>query len=198
MIRVRLAHSGPLPGWAKSDWFYNPKLARGGAMLDMAIHAIDQALWHLGPVRSVQAVVKTLRKKIKVDDNAVLLLEFARTRALGYVEAGWTSPAGFNGIEIMGDHGCILEDYAGAGTLTVTTGKITPDLRVKTRLVTKVVDRNANKGAWGIEIAEVVKAFRRNSDLGCSIDAGGAALRVALAGYESSRTGRRVTIASTE
>jgi len=193
MIRVRLSHTGPLPGWAKSDWFYNPRLAGGGAMLDMAIHAIDQALWHLGPVRSVQAAVKTLRKKIRLDDTAVLLLEFARTRALGYVEAGWTSPAGFNGIEIMGDAGCIIEDYAGAGTLTVTTGKVTPDLRVKTRLVTRIVDRNANEGGWSVEIGEVVRAFRRNTDLGCGIEAGGAALAVALAGYESWRTGRRAT-----
>jgi predicted dehydrogenase len=159
----------------------------------MAIHAIDQALWHLGPVRSVQAAVKTLRKKIRLDDTAVLLLEFARTRALGYVEAGWTSPAGFNGIEIMGDAGCIIEDYAGAGTLTVTTGKVTPDLRVKTRLVTRIVDRNANEGGWSVEIGEVVRAFRRNTDLGCGIEAGGAALAVALAGYESWRTGRRAT-----
>lgn len=196
MIRVRNSHTGPLPGWAKSDWFYDPKLAGGGAMLDMAIHVIDQVLWLLGPVRSVQAIVKTLRKKIKVDDNAVLLLEFARRRALGYVEAGWTSPAGFNGIEIMGDAGCIVQDYAGAGTLTVTTGKVTPDLRVKTGLVTKVVDREANKGAWSVEIAEVVKAFRRNADLGCNIDAGGAAVAVALAGYESWRTGKRVTLAT--
>lgn len=195
MIRVRLAHTGPLPGWAKSDWFYDPKLARGGAMLDMAIHAIDLALWHLGPVRSVQAVVKNLRKKIKVEDNAVLLLEFAKTRALGYIEAGWTSPAGFNGVEIMGDNGYIVEDYAGAGTVTVMTGKVTPDARIKTRFVTKVVDREADKGFWAVEIAEVVKAFRRNSDLGCNIDAGGAALAVALAGYESWRTGKRVTLA---
>ena len=62
-------------------------------------------------------------------------------------------------------------------------------------MTTRVVDRNANKGAWGIEIAEVVKAFRRGSNLGCGIDAGGAALAVALAGYESSRTGRQITIA---
>ncbi len=192
VIRVRLAHSGPLPGWAKGDWFYKPKLAAGGAMLDMGIHAIDQALWHMGPVRSVQALARTLRKKIAVDDVAVLLLEFARTRALGYIEVGWTSPSGFNGMEIVGDSGSIVEDYAGAGTVTLTTGRISPNLKAKTGLVTRIVDRNANAGAWNTEIGEVVRAFRRNSDLGAGIDAGGAALAVALAAYESSRTGKRV------
>ncbi len=31
MIRVRFAHGGPFPGWAKSDWFYDPAIAGGGA-----------------------------------------------------------------------------------------------------------------------------------------------------------------------
>ena len=113
MIRIRLAHLGPYPGWAKSDWFYSPTLAGGGALLDMGIHAIDQAIWQLGPVKSVQAMARTLRKSIKVEDNAVLLLEFARGKAMGYIEVGWTSPSGFCGIEIMGDKGSIVEDCAG-------------------------------------------------------------------------------------
>ncbi|HSW44813.1 MAG TPA: Gfo/Idh/MocA family oxidoreductase, partial [Phycisphaerae bacterium] len=85
MIRVRFAHSGPYAGWAKSDWFYDPKRAGGGALLDMGIHAIDQALWQIGPVGRVRAVATTLRKDIRVDDSAVLLLEFANGRALGYI-----------------------------------------------------------------------------------------------------------------
>jgi len=122
MIRMRLAHAGPYPGWAKNDWFYSPTLARGGAMLDMGIHAIDQLLWHLGPARSVQATAATLRKKIRVDDNALLLIEFEKTDALGYIEVGWTSPSGFNGMEVMGDKGCVIENYA--GDLVMTTGRI--------------------------------------------------------------------------
>ncbi len=193
MIRVRFAHTGPYPGWAKSDWFYDPKDAGGGAMLDMGIHAIDQAIWHLGEVVSVQASARTLRKNIRVDDNAVLLLEF-KNKALGYIEVGWTSPAGFLGLEIFGDKGCIVEDYAGA--LTVTTGKVTPDMKTKPKLKTRVADSDPRRGGWGVEVQEAVKAFRRNDDRGSDINAGGAALAVALAGYESSRTGRRVKVAS--
>jgi len=192
MFRARVAHRGPYPGWAKSDWFYDPKLAGGGAMLDMGVHMIDQALWHLGPVRRVQAIACTLRKPIKVDDNAVLLLEFARSRAVGYIEVGWTSPAGFVGLEILGDKGWILNDYARG--LMVTTGQVTPDQKARMKLKTRVVDKDPGHGSWKVEIAEVVKAFRRNTDLGCGIEAGGAAVAVALAAYESSRTGRRVEV----
>lgn len=194
MIRIRLAHAGPYPGWAKCDWFYSPALAGGGALLDMGIHAIDQALWHLGPVRSVQAMVRTLRKNIKVDDNAVFVLEFERSRALGYIEVGWTSPAGFCGMEIMGDAGCFVENYA--GQLTMTVGKITPDMKKRPKLKTRVIDETPQHGGWSIEVPTVVKALRQGSDLGLGIDTGGAALAVALAGYESSRTGRRVLVSS--
>lgn len=194
MIRMRLAHAGPYPGWAKDDWFYSPTLAGGGAMLDMGIHAIDQLLWHFGPAKTVQAMARTLRKKIKVDDNAVILIEFARSKALGYIEVGWTSPAGFQGMEIMGDQGCIIENYATG--LTVTTGRITPDMKRRPSLKTRVVDKEPNTGGWRIEIAEVVKLFRKNSDGGINIDAGGDALAVALAAYQSSRTGRPVSVAA--
>jgi predicted dehydrogenase len=194
MIRIRFAHAGPYPGWARDDWFYSPRDAGGGAMLDMGIHAIDLAQWHIGPIKSVQAITATLRKKIKVDDNAVLLVEFANGRTLGYLEVGWTSQAGFNGVEIFGDNGCIVEDYG--GDLKVTTGKVTPDLRKRTKLTTRVVDKDPNVGGWEVEVAEVVKAFRGNSNMNCGIDAGGSALAVALAAYQSSRTGRRVRVAS--
>jgi len=192
MIRLRFAHNGPLPGWAKSDWFYDPKLAGGGALLDMGIHAIDQALWLCGPVRSVQARAATLRKPIKVDDNAILLLEFANGGTLGYIEVGWTSPTGFNGLEVFGDEGSITIDYAGA--MTLTTGKVTPDMKARIQRKTRIIDKDPKVGGWVVEVAEAVKAFRRGSDLGTGIDAGGAALAVALAAYESSRTGKRVMV----
>ncbi|MGQ9650415.1 MAG: Gfo/Idh/MocA family protein [Phycisphaerae bacterium] len=194
MIRIRFAHSGPYPGWAKDPWFYSPVKAGGGALLDMGIHAIDQAQWHIGPARSVQAHTATLRKKIKVEDNAVLLLEFAGGRALGYIEVGWTSPSGFNGIEVMGDEGCIITDYT--GVMRLTTGRVTPDTKARLKLKTRVIDKAPTTGGWSIEIQEVVKAFRRNSNLGSGIEAGGSALAVALAAYESSRTGRRIEVAT--
>ena len=196
MIRFRLAHAGPYPGWAKDDWFYSPTLAGGGAMLDMGIHAIDQCLWHLGPIKSVQAMARTLRKKIKVDDNALILMEFARTKALGYIEIGWTSPAGFNGVEIMGDKGCIVQDYAAGGCTKVTIGKVTPDMSSAAQLKTRIVDKEPGHGGWATEIAECVKALKRNDDLGIGIDAGGAALAVALAAFQSSKTGKAVKVAN--
>jgi predicted dehydrogenase len=193
MIRIRFAHSGPYKGWAKSDWFYSPALAGGGVLLDMGIHAIDQALWLGGPVRSVQAMTATLRKKIEVDDNALLLLEFANGKTLGCIEVGWTSPTGFNGIEVLGDDGSIQIDYAGA--MTMTTGQVTPNAKTINARKTRVLDSSPITGGWRIEVAEIIRHMRKGNDCGLGIDVGGAALAVALAGYESSRTGKRVRLA---
>ena len=60
MIRIRFAHEGPQPGWAMSDWFYNPRKAGGGACLDMGIHAYDLCEFYLGRVASVQANIRTI------------------------------------------------------------------------------------------------------------------------------------------
>jgi len=192
MVRVRFAHLGPIPGWAKSDWFYNPKLAGGGALLDMGIHAIDQCIWYAGPIRAVQATYGTLRKNIRVEDNAILILEFADRKVLAYVEVGWTSPTGFVGVEIMGDEGSILIDYAQG--MTLTTGKVTPNLKARVQRKTRLLDPKPTTGGWPAEVPELIKHIRRGSDRGHGIDSGGAALAVALAAYESSRTGRRIAI----
>ena len=190
MIRVRFAHKGPIPGWAKTDWFYRPEMAGGGAVLDMAIHAFDLAQFHVGPVMAVQAKVATLRKKIKVDDNVVALLEFGDT-ALGYVEAGWTSPAGFGGVEIMGDNGVIVIDYA-LGTSTLTRGGIRPDYTYC--LEQSVLAKVDGHSAWINQMAHFTSNLGKKGPFCVGIEEGVSALRIVLGTYESSRTGKRVKI----
>ena len=96
MVRARLAHSGPIPDWAKSDWFHFKKPAGGGAMLDMGIHAIDIIQYMLGPITTVSAQIGNLVKKIEVDDNALVLLEFDGTM-MGLYRSRLDEQAGFRG-----------------------------------------------------------------------------------------------------
>lgn len=189
MVRVRFAHTGPWPGWASTNWFYNPKLAGGGAMLDMAIHAFDLVQWYAGPVTAVQAKVATLRRPIKVDDNAVALLELG-PRCLGYVEAGWTSPAGYCGVELMGDNGAIFVDYS-AAKATMIAGTRTPD--GKSRQETTVL-KAGRQPLWSVQMAYFTQQLGHKAPFDPGIDDGISALRVALAAYQSNRTGRRVVL----
>ena len=67
--------------------------------------------------------------------------------------------------------------------------------KTRPKMKTRELDKDPTHGGWSIEIAEVIKALRANSDRGMGIDAGGAAVAVALAAYESSRTGKAVEVA---
>jgi predicted dehydrogenase len=188
MIRIRFAHTGPMPGWAKTDWFYNPKLSGGGAMLDMAIHAFDLARYYLGPITAVMGKAATLRKKIAVDDNNVTLLEFGK-KAMGYVETGWTSPAGYCGAEIMGDNGCIYVDYN--SKVTMISGHRSPSGESSER--TTVLCETATRH-WKVQMAYFTSQLGKRGKFCVGIEEGVAALKVALAAYKSSQTGRRVVI----
>jgi predicted dehydrogenase len=191
MIRVRFAHMGPFPGWAKSDWFYDPQMAGGGALLDMGIHAIDLCQWLLGPIASVAAQMATLRKPIAVDDNAVLALAFAG-RALGYIEVGWTSGPGFLGLEIYGDNGSIIHDYAHG--LRVCTGKATPDAAAPPDFTWELLDDASTTGGWSVEIDHFMDTILAGQAFAMDPHAGIASLAVALAAMESARSGQRVDV----
>lgn len=189
MMRARLAHGGPIPGWAKDRWFYDKKKAGGGALLDMGIHAIDQCLWMMGPVKSVSANARTLVKKIPVDDNAVLSLEFT-SGALGYIEVGWTSQPGFIGTEIYGTKGSLINNYLTG--LQLCSGKASAGTDDETKW--KMLDRKPATGGWPIEIDAWIDVVRGKERLTMTGTTGRSALAVALAAYESSRTGRRIDV----
>lgn len=193
MIRVRFAHMGPFPGWAKSDWFYDPALAGGGALLDMGIHAIDICQWLLGPITSVAAQMGTLRKTIAVDDNAVMALEFAG-RALGYIEVGWTSRPGFLGVEIYGDEGTIINDYAKG--LQLCKGQVSPDHDAPPSYTWEMLDEAPTTGGWKVEIDYFIDTALNGGVYAMGLEAGATSLAVALAAITSAREGRRIDIAT--
>lgn len=189
MIRVRFAHGGPYPGWAKSDWFYMKDLAAGGAMLDMGIHAIDLCLWLFGPITSVSAKSGALVKKIAVDDNALMLLEF-KSGALGYIEVGWTSKPGFTGLEIYGTEGSLICDYNKGLQLCGGKASAGADSTIDWR----VLDKAPATGGWSTEIGHWIDVVRGVEKLTMDGKAGRAALEVALAAYKSNASGKRVAI----
>lgn len=79
--------------WGPAGWFTQKKLAGGGALADMGIHALDTARFLLGdpqPV-SVYAKVGTFYQQFDVDDTGVLLVEW-EDGAVSYIESGWWQP----------------------------------------------------------------------------------------------------------
>lgn len=189
MLRIRFAHNGPFPGWAVSDWFYDPEVAGGGAALDMGIHAMDLARWLIGEVTAVTAFTGILRKPIAVEDNLTALLRFGN-RAMGCLDCSWTSCAGFVGIEVMGDAGAVTVDYA-AGETRLASGAAKPDGTLE--MANGVI---ATRGAssWQSQMAELIGQELDGAPFATGIDDGIAALGIALAIYESARTGKSVAL----
>lgn len=190
MIRIRFVHGGPFPGWAKTDWFYNPKLAGGGGGLDMGIHAYDLARWYIGPVTAVQGMVKTLRKKIAVDDSCHALLDFGG-KCIGHIEAGWTGGNGFSGVEIVGDTGSLLVNYR-ANEARIIVSNATPSGTSKTK--ESILLKNPSLGSWVAQMKYFSTTLVNGKTFTPDVSDGVESLRIALAAFASEKTGKRVAI----
>lgn len=188
-IRIRLVHDGPYADWAKGDWFYDPKHAGGGALMDMGIHAIDTCHYLMGPIRSVSATLGNLSKDITVEDSSVMTAKLDNDR-YAVLEAGWTGGAGFRGIEVCGSKGSIVMDYRKG--LTVIHGRSKPDGSV----VIKEQDIKCDimGGGWDLVVKEFLKHVRERTRPECNGVVGQRALAVALAARRSHKTGKWVSI----
>ncbi len=116
-LRTRVGHSAALDGWWKpGNWFRDPERAGGGALMDLGCHPVYRMRYLMGEPRSVMARLTSFRGAYEVDDNAVILLEFANG-GLGTVEASWVQRGGPEGVAIYGTKGWALIGYPGAGVM---------------------------------------------------------------------------------
>jgi predicted dehydrogenase len=91
-IRGRIGHAGP-EYWSegKAHWFYDKKKSGGGAMIDIGVHITDLVRWFANKkITEVFATIRTIEKKVPVDDNATVLFKFA-DGAKGEIECSWTT-----------------------------------------------------------------------------------------------------------
>ncbi len=151
MVRIRFAHSGPYPGWAQSDWFYDPKRAGYGALMDMGIHALDLMYFFIGPIKRITAMMGTLRKDIEIEDNAIMVCDFGpEKKCMGYIECGWTSKPGFTGTEIYCDDGTMILD-ATTGEYELIHGSLDPSYNVD--IVRDKMEIESGIDGWNYQIS---------------------------------------------
>ncbi|NKI30450.1 Gfo/Idh/MocA family protein [Croceivirga thetidis] len=104
--------------WYRDQAYYDSGAWRGtwqfdggGALMNQAIHTIDQLLYVVGPVNRLSASVATLTHTgVEVEDTAVALLEF-ENGAKGTIQAstGCFSSEGHPAqIQICGEHGSVF------------------------------------------------------------------------------------------
>jgi predicted dehydrogenase len=104
-VRSRETHSGP-----HSAWFWDRKLAGGGAIVDLACHCIEIIRNFIGKqVRplEVMCLADTLVHPIAAEDSAIGLIRF-ENRSVGQFEVSWTFRGGMDlRDEVAGTEGTI-------------------------------------------------------------------------------------------
>ncbi len=177
---ARTTNHGSMPG----GWFADPALAGGGAVMDHTVHVIDMLRW-LWPGVEVEEVYAEvghalLHPNLGIDD--VGLLSFRLTNGvIGTLDTSWSRPPtypiwGDVTVEMAGDLGVVSVDVFSQNILYAPT---------------------AGKSQWvdfgyGLDAALIADFVdMAGSDRQPSITGwdGLKAMEVALAAYESARTG---------
>ncbi|MGW8317537.1 MAG: Gfo/Idh/MocA family protein [Bacteroidales bacterium] len=108
-VRARETHPGP-----HSDWFWNPELSGGGAIIDLGCHCIEIARNYIGKeVKPVEVMcwADTQVKPIEAEDHAIALVKYA-SGAIGQFEVSWCFRGGMDlRDEVMGVEGTLFLNH---------------------------------------------------------------------------------------
>ena len=186
------------------DWRGTFALDGGGALMNQAIHYVDQLQWMFGPVASIKAAVATKAHNIEVEDVALALLTFANG-ALGTIQASTAIYPGLpERLEISGLN----------GTAIVESGKIKlwefKDEKGETDFYGRKagaeesppgekVGGAADPTAVGYanhaaQLADFVAALRENREPLVNGEEARKSLEIILAVYRSAREGREIKL----
>lgn len=105
LLRVRNAHNGAVANWLP-DYFYNPVLCGGGAMMDLGAHPMYLSRWLLGKPVRITSLFSSYTEKA-VEDNAVSVIEY-ENKAMAVVETGFVTAASPFSLELYGTEGSLL------------------------------------------------------------------------------------------
>ena len=182
-INFRNAHNAAYGRWFDNpdlQWFTQPELSGGGALLDMGTHAVH-FLRHLGgPAVAVWAEVSNFSGAYPaVDDYGVVQIKFANG-ILGRAEAGWVFTGGHGGLEVIGSKKSVWDS---AGLKLGGPGSPAQPIEPLDEKPTRV------ERLIAIIKGELTKA-EVDEDLECCRDA----VRIMAAAYESAKTGAWVNI----
>jgi len=198
-------YDGPQPKGTKTpvkkNWRGTWNLDGGGAYMNQAIHNVDLLYWLMGDIAEVSAVTATLgHQRIEVEDIGVAAIKF-KNGAVGTITASTTTwPGLLKKTEIHGTTGSAIVEQD--DVLLWSFEKPRPKDRA---VVDKLMNRDEGTGGASdpkaiscIGHMEQLKDFVRAIQLGkkpkITGDEGRKAVEIVLAIYQSSWTGKRVTL----
>ena len=178
-------NQGSMPG----GWFIDAALSGGGAVMDHTVHVIDLLRWFWGTeVSEVYAEIghSLLHPGLGLDDVGLLSFQLANG-VYGTLDTSWSRPPPYRiwgtvALEIVGAEGALSVDAFGQA-LTLTS-----EATNRTRMQ-----------PWGLSpdmglIKDFVDSVRFAKEPSISGHDGLQAMRVALAAYESAKSGLPVSL----
>jgi predicted dehydrogenase len=120
-VRSREAHSGP-----HMEWFWDPRQAGGGVLIDMGCHSIELTRRLIGkkPIDVCGWTATLAHKAASVEDNSLVLIRY-EGGTLAQNENSWSARGGLDlRYEVYGTDGSIFVDVAReTGIKVFTTGQ---------------------------------------------------------------------------
>lgn len=179
------------PGYEK-EWRADPEQAAGGQFIEQGTHAIDLFRWFLGEISEVSCMTGVQYfKEQTLDDNGMAVFRTA-TGVLASLHASLTHWKNLFHFEVFGEDGYVIVEGLGTsyGTEKLTFGK----RDFSAPFNDHVTEYRGGDVSWREEWREFLSAISgRREPIGNARD-GLEAMRIALAAYESEKTGRVIKL----
>lgn len=177
-------------------WHGTYNMDGGGAIINQSVHFVDLLRWLAGDVASVQAKTATVGHKMEAEDLGVALVEYANG-AMGVIEGSTAIYPGLSEkMEIHGEKGTAVLEGA-----QITSWQIQGEEERKTGPLEEPTWKsgaadptNVAIAGHAAQMADMMEAIEKGRPPAVTGEEGRAALEIVLAVYESSKTGKRVTL----
>ncbi len=191
---VRLSRCMFKPARDNPDSWFHDLDKSGGMMFDLMIHDYDFARWVAGDVESVFARNIAPKFPDAAGDHALVILRHTNG-ALSHVEGGQAYPAPMflTSLEIAGDQGLIEHRAQSSIPLSIYLHDSGTDAHVQAAVPTSPLERDDDP--YVVQIKHFYDVLTgKETNLRVTAADAAAAVQIAIAAIESTRTGRRVML----
>jgi predicted dehydrogenase len=199
--------------WYRSQAYYDSAAWRGtwamdgGSLLNQGIHYVDLLRWCMGPVAEVTAVCTTQAHQIEAEDTSLAIVRFT-SGAVGTIVSSTAAFPGFpQRLEITGTKGTMIIEEGRFVSRAFVDDAQPADGGAQPAEGGPRLGAGAGAGAaadpaaldisgHAAQLADLLAAIDEGRAPAVDGEAGRAALEIVCAVYESSRSGRTVTLRS--
>lgn len=179
------------PGYER-DWRMNRKASGGGQLMDQGMHVLDLCRLFCGKFDQVKGYVGTYFWNVTVEDNAFALLR-TRGRIVAQLHVSWTEWKNMFSFEVFGTEGAAIVRGLGGSYGDESLSFVARPLGSRPFTEASYAFRKGDR-SWEDELLDLVSMINRDDIEKVDGSDGLEALRLANAIYQSSLTGRTITV----